>query len=156
MLNITKEDYGFDKEKGWNAYWKSPAKNDYYRAKKLTDNQIDKFDILNKMLGWECDFIYRNKKRKAVIIAVSLPGQSTTVYPTGEINEHYKKEHAIMLNSYPYWFRIAIEGCMDFWTNKIDNINLENSKFVGFYFNAREVKDPIKFKNIDEARKIYM
>ncbi len=98
----------------------------YQQAKKLTDDEIDLFYKANDLIESEVGFNYRGKNRRVIIVAVSIPDLMVTVYPTGEWNKHYNKEFATKYASFPYSIRLSIDGLMDFWTNKIKNVDFSN------------------------------
>ena len=107
------------------------------------------FPKLIDLIGYEVDFTIGKKKYRAIIQAVSLPDDECTVYPNGEINEYHKKEFATIYCAKPYWFNLSIKGRNDFWTKRIENIDLSNPVKV------EGTEKYFKFKDIEAAKKIY-
>ena len=128
MRQITKYDYGYSNEYQWQHVGKYTDRNGYNFAKKLSQEQIEKFETLNNLIGHEIDFKRGTKTVRAVVIAVSLPDFEATVYPSGQINPHTGREFATKYVSYPYSFNIWIIGSKgdSFWTRNIDNVTINN------------------------------
>ena len=109
---------------------------------------IKKFQEAFNLVGYEVDFTVRDKIRRALIVAVSIPGMTTTVYPHGEMNEYYKKEFATIYSNAPYWVNLSILGRNDFWTKQIENLDLKNPIKVDDSF--------VRFENIEKAKEIFL
>ncbi len=121
---ITKEDYfiGIQSPYRENKYA-------YYKAKKLTSEQIEKFVKAKSLIGYEIEVLYRGKTRKCIIVAVSLPDDMGTTYVWNSGGEH-------TYSSYPFDIRICIEDGKlgEVWFNNIDSYNLENPIYKGVCF----------------------
>jgi hypothetical protein len=147
--SVTPYDYGYTDDDKWcgNGRFK-PSKTDYKKAIKLTKEQFLKFEKLNKLIGCVVDFRIGKKIYKATIVAVSLPDDMVTVYPTGEIHESTGKEFAYKYCSYPYYFNLAIKGRSNFWSSRIDNIDINEI--------VRQPVKYFKYKNLESITDKYM
>lgn len=146
---ITVYDYGYTDENKWlGSGGLRASKTDYKKAKKLTKEQILKFEKLNELIGSIVNFRIGKKTYKATIVAVSLPNDIVTIYPTGEIHDLTGKEFVNKYCSYPYAFNLAIKGRSNFWSSRIDNIDF--SKVL-----KQSVKY-FKFKNWESIPKKFM
>jgi len=143
--SVTPYDYGYTDVHKWNSG--NACKSAYRKALKLTDTQKQKFEILNDNIGSVVNFIIGKKVYKTTIVAVALPDETVTVYPTGEMHDS-GNEFVRKYRSYPYEFRLAIEGRMDFWSARIDNIDMS-------YF-LQMPKTHLKYKDFDSMPDNYM
>ena len=143
--SITVYDYGYNDEQKWNAI--NSCKYAYKKALKLTDTEKEKFEILNNNIGGFVNFRIGKKVYKATILAVSVPNETVTIYPTGEIHKS-GKEFVNKYRSYPYAFRLRIDGRMDFWSSRIDNIDMLSLLPMP--------KIHLKFKDFDSMPDNYM
>jgi len=150
--SVTEYDYGYTDEYKWEGSFSAPNKTAYKNALKLSNEDRLKFEKLNNLIGFEVDFVIGKKSYKATIVAVSIPDDKVTVYPTGEINPYSKKEHAYTYSSYPYSFHLGIDSRMGFWTRKIENIDLSNAKNVGVFFeNDEKTLNFFKCKDLESV-----
>jgi hypothetical protein len=122
----------------------------FNKARKLTEDQRQKVHKVKDLIGYEVEFTIGTKNRKARIVAVSLPNDTVTIYPTGEINEKYNKEFAHKYCGYPFDFRLQIEGREEFWTSSIDKLNLSNPVKTIW------AEKYIQFNNLDQTKLKYM
>jgi len=150
--SVTEYDYGYTDEYKWDGSFSAPNKTAYKNSLKLSNEDKLKFEKLNTLIGFEVDFTIGKKTYKATIVAVSIPDSKVTLYPTGEINPYSKKEHAHAYSSYPFEFNLSIDGRMNFWSRKIENIDLSNSKNVGVFFELQE--KPVKFLKFKDLKSV--
>lgn len=143
---VTPYDYGYNDEQKWNAV--NACKSDYKKALKLSDLDRLKFSELNNIIGSIIRFKIGKKYYDATIVAVSLPDETVTLYPTGEIHEATGKEFASKYCSSPYWFNLAIKGRLNFWTSNIENLDM--SSVIPMQ------KTHLKFKDLDSIPNNYM
>lgn len=150
--SVTEYDYGYTDKYKWDGSFSAPNKTAYKNALKLSNEYKLKFEKLNTLIGFEVDFIIGKKTYKAIIVAVSIPDSKVTLYPTGEINPYSKKEHAHVYSSYPFEFNLSIDGRINFWSRKIENLDLSNAKNVGVFFESK--KNPTKFLKFKDLKSI--
>lgn len=124
MRAITKEDYHIG-----TSSQNECSKSAYYKAKKLSQEQIEKFIKAKELVGYEIEVFYRGKNRKCIIVAVSLPDNTETTYVWDSGGQQ-------KYSSYPFDIRICIEEgkLEEVWYNNIDNYNFENPVYKGVYF----------------------
>jgi hypothetical protein len=122
--SVTPYDYGYNDEQKWNALY--ACKSAYKKSIKLDALDRLRFSELNDIIGSIVDFTIGKKTYKATIIAVSLPDETVTLYPTGEIHEATGKEFASKYCSYPYEFNLSIKNRLNFWTSKIENLDISS------------------------------
>jgi len=157
MRTITEYDFGYTDEYKWEGSYSAPNKTAYKKALKLSNEDRLKFEKLNTLIGFEVDFTIGKKTYKATIVAVSVPDEKVTAYPTGEINPYSKKEHAHVYSSYPFSFNLSIDGRMNFWSSKIENIDLSNAKKAGVFFESQDKPTTfLKFKDLKSVPKNFI
>lgn len=126
MRQITKEDYYIGIQSPYRA-----NKSAYYKAKKLNYEQIEKFVKAKSLIGYEVSVLYRGKKRKCVIVAVSLPDSISTTY-LFENGEEYSP------SSYPYdiFINFPEEKIESVWFNNIECYDFNSPFYKGVHFEA--------------------
>ena len=95
------------------------GKKQWYKYKKLNDLQKIKFYEISDLIGYKIQYLYRNKVRDCLIVAVSLPYKILTLYT---------------FSGSSYLFDIRINLLNDnneltntkFWTSKIGNFYISN------------------------------
>ena len=135
MRAITKEDYHIGSHFSQNE----GSKSAYYKAKKLTAEQIEKFVRAKELVGYEVEVFYRGKNRKCIIIAVSLPDSTETTYVWNSGGEQ-------KYSSYPFDICICVEEGQleEVWFNNIDAFNFENPTYKGVYFETHGLSYSLK------------
>lgn len=129
------------------------SKKKYRDFKKLTSEQIDKFFKAAELIGFECQYQRGSKIRQCVIVAVTLPKKLVVVLPTGVMNTHYQMEFANIYFNTPFNYRVSLlnekgESTDEFWSDKIDNLYLDNS--------TKRHNYPTFFETLEEAKQKYI
>jgi hypothetical protein len=144
MRKIIKEDYGIGVV---NA---SENKHHYYIAKRLSNEQINKFVQAKTLIGYEVDVLYRKKQRKCIIVAVSLPDKEQTVYT-------FKDGSKQTYSNFPFSIFLCIEDgrLQGRWFNNIDSFNFDNAIYKGVHFETHGTEYTVINKNFDCVELIY-